>query len=222
MDSESTEQRRIELQAPEDLAYLLSNVRRAAQDHLNDAFPPMEGNAGDEDELRTQIEKHVNEYITKTFTHAAPNLSLNGLPAEPKVFLAPDADAQTALEPQVEYEPWDARLRQKVEDLARQEEELLNEIAALKKTVPSDVAGEQTRRLKEARTRDEEELAERKRQADLESAELDVGVLERQDGVESAHRNAIEGLGKVKREMPSTVAKMERARVAGEYVVTGR
>ncbi|EGY17178.1 hypothetical protein VD0002_g3461 [Verticillium dahliae] len=222
MDSESTEQRRIELQAPEDLAYLLSNVRRAAQDHLNDAFPPMEGNAGDEDELRIQIEKHVNEYITKTFTHAAPNLSLNGLPAEPKVFLAPDADAQTALEPQVEYEPWDARLRQKVEDLARQEEELLNEIAALKKTVPSDVAGEQTRRLKEARTRDEEELAERKRQADLESAELDVGVLERQDGVESAHRNAIEGLGKVKREMPSTVAKMERARVAGEYVVTGR
>ncbi|CRK20946.1 Kinetochore protein mis14 like [Verticillium longisporum] len=222
MDSESTEQRRIELQAPEDLAYLLSNVRRAAQDHLNDAFPPMEGNAGDEDELRIQIEKHVNEYITKTFTHAAPNLSLNGLPAEPKVFLAPDADAQTALEPQVEYEPWDARLRQKVEDLARQEEELLNEIAALKKTVPSDVAGEQTRRLKEARTRDEEELAERKRQADLESAELDVGVLERQDGVESAHRSAIEGLGKVKREMPSTVAKMERARVAGEYVVTGR
>ncbi|CRK17590.1 Kinetochore protein mis14 like [Verticillium longisporum] len=222
MDSESTEQRRIELQGPEDLAYLLSNVRRAAQDHLNDAFPPMEGNAGDEDELRIQIEKHVNEYITRTFTHAAPNLSLNGLPAEPKVFLAPNADAQKALEPQVEYEPWDARLRQKVEDLARQEEELLNEIAALKKTVPSDVAGEQTRRLKEARTRDEEELAERKRQADLESAELDVGVLERQDGVESAHRSAIEGLGKVKREMPSTVAKMERARVAGEYVVTGR
>ncbi|RNJ60367.1 hypothetical protein D7B24_008057 [Verticillium nonalfalfae] len=222
MDSESTEQRRIELQGPEDLAYLLSNVRRAAQDHLNDAFPPMEGNAGDEDELRIQIEKHVNEYITKTFTHAAPNLSLNGLPAEPRVFLAPDADAQEQLEPQVEYEPWDARLRQKVEDLARQEEELLNEIAALKKTVPSDVAGEQTRRLKEARTRDEEELAERKRQADLESAGLDVGVLERQDGVESAHRSAIEGLGKVKREMPSTVARMERARVAGEYVVTGR
>ncbi|KAM0509071.1 hypothetical protein ACHAQF_002631 [Verticillium nonalfalfae] len=138
MDSESTEQRRIELQGPEDLAYLLSNVRRAAQDHLNDAFPPMEGNAGDEDELRIQIEKHVNEYITKTFTHAAPNLSLNGLPAEPRVFLAPDADAQEQLEPQVEYEPWDARLRQKVEDLARQEEELLNEIAALKKTVPSD------------------------------------------------------------------------------------
>ncbi|KAM0284148.1 hypothetical protein ACHAQH_002137 [Verticillium albo-atrum] len=61
MDSESTEQRRIELQAPEDLAFLLSNVRRAAQDHLNDAFPPMEGTGGDEDELRIQIEKHVND-----------------------------------------------------------------------------------------------------------------------------------------------------------------
>ncbi|KAM0324775.1 hypothetical protein ACHAQA_007739 [Verticillium albo-atrum] len=222
MDSESTEQRRIELQAPEDLAYLLTNVRRAAQDHLNDAFPPMEGNPGDEDELRIQIEKHVTDYINKTFTHAAPNLSLNGLPAEPKVFLAPDAAAQQKLAPRLEYEPWDARLRQRVEDLARQEEELLNEIAALKKTVPSHVAGEQARRLKEAVERDGEALAERKRLAGLEGAEIEIGMLERQDGVEGAHQGAVEGLGRVKREMPSTVAKMERARVAGEYVVTAR
>lgn len=33
---------------------------------------------------------------------------------------------------------------------------------------------------------------------------------------------AVGGLGKLKREMAAVVAKMERARVAGEYVVTQR
>lgn len=55
--------RKIELQAPDDLAYLLANVRRAAAARLDEAFPPVEGaNAGGEgDELRTRIEELVNE-----------------------------------------------------------------------------------------------------------------------------------------------------------------
>lgn len=63
MDSESVVaqvQRRIELQSPEDLAYLITNVRNAATEHLNEAFPPVEGADG-EDELRNQIEALVNE-----------------------------------------------------------------------------------------------------------------------------------------------------------------
>jgi kinetochor protein Mis14/NSL1 len=63
MDSESVVsqvQRKIELQAPEDLSYLIANVRRAAAERLNEAFPPVEGEDG-EDELRNQIEKLVNE-----------------------------------------------------------------------------------------------------------------------------------------------------------------
>lgn len=49
---------------------------------------------------------------------------------------------------------------------------------------------------------------------------LDVKVLDRQEGVEAGFRKAVEGLGRLKRDMPAVVAKMERARVAGEYVVT--
>lgn len=64
MDSESVVsqvQRKIELQSPEDLAYLITNVRNAAVEHLNEAFPPVEG--AEEDELRIQIELLVNEVI---------------------------------------------------------------------------------------------------------------------------------------------------------------
>lgn len=60
-DSEA--QRKIELQAPDDLAYLLTNVRRAAAARLDEAFPPVDGAdaAAGEDELRTRIEKLVDD-----------------------------------------------------------------------------------------------------------------------------------------------------------------
>ncbi|KAL2163487.1 hypothetical protein VTH06DRAFT_5545, partial [Thermothelomyces fergusii] len=82
--------RRIELQSPEDLTYLIDNVRRAAKDSINAAFPPVDNPLGDqEDELRNQIEQLVNDYIIRTFTLAAPNLTINGLPiSDPSRFLA--------------------------------------------------------------------------------------------------------------------------------------
>lgn len=49
-----------------------------------------------------------------------------------------------------------------------------------------------------------------------------IGPLERQADVEAGYGGVVETLGRMKREMPATVAKMERARVAGEYVVTER
>lgn len=56
--------RKIELQAPEDLSYLVANVRRAAAARIDEAFPPVDGDGaahGEEDELRTRIEELVNE-----------------------------------------------------------------------------------------------------------------------------------------------------------------
>lgn len=56
--------RRIELQAPEDFSYLINNVRRAAADSINAAFPPVpDGDDDQEDELRVRIEQMVNEVL---------------------------------------------------------------------------------------------------------------------------------------------------------------
>lgn len=52
--------RKIELQSPEDLTYLINNARRGAAEHINAAFPPVEDDQ-DEDELRVRIEKIVEE-----------------------------------------------------------------------------------------------------------------------------------------------------------------
>lgn len=55
--------RKVELQSPEDLTYLITNVRRAAAEHIGAAFPPVDGDdAGtQEDELRVRIEALVND-----------------------------------------------------------------------------------------------------------------------------------------------------------------
>lgn len=51
---------------------------------------------------------------------------------------------------------------------------------------------------------------------------LAIAPLERQEDVEMSFGDAVRGLGRLKREMPAVVARMERARKAGEYVVTER
>lgn len=270
-------QRRIELQAPEDLTYLLANVRRAAAERINEAFPPVEGAEG-EDELRNNIEKLVDEvryippskygvssfkvpkgrisktqpssdnvrrmqYITKTFTLTAPNLSINGLSIDD---VSPDlsilsptygpsaANGVNRSEPDTVYAPFNARLRARVEELTREEEDLLRDIAALKKSVPGAAASAYGEAFRESLKRDEEALSAAKERSasgtndpatggsGKEGGGLDLDRLERQEDVERAYGRAVEGLARLKRDMPAVVARMERARGAGSYVVTER
>ncbi|KAI1459789.1 hypothetical protein F4805DRAFT_420281 [Annulohypoxylon moriforme] len=238
--------RKIELQAPEDLAYLLANVRRAAAARLDEAFPPVDGASagGEGDELRTRIEGLVNEYIIKTFTLASPNLSINGMPVNSEHFLSGDPSS-ALLQPEEVFEPFDARKRARVEELSREEEDLLRDIAALKKSVPATAAQTWAEAARKSVVDDEVALAAVNERASnpTSSSTDDSGnngsgngngginsklfeelrkPLDRQDEIEGSYEDAVAGLGKLKREMPSVVAKMERARSAGEYVVTER
>ncbi|KAI1752994.1 hypothetical protein F4782DRAFT_499400 [Xylaria castorea] len=241
--------RKIELQVPEDLAYLVTNVRRAAAARIDEAFPPVDDST--EDELRTRIEELVNEYITKTFTLAAPNLSLNGLPVDASHFLSPGASSGPlggSSEPEEVFEPFDARKRARVEALTAEEEDLLRDIAQLKKSVPGAVAGYWAEAARKG-IKDDEEALEKANAAALSqfqgkttaappsgtaggddddsaagpgSGLLVINPLERQDDVERGFEDAVRGLGRLKMEMPAVVARMERARKAGQYVVTER
>lgn len=59
--------RKIELQTPADLSYLIANVRRAARERIDEAFPPVNRDDGEDDELRVRIEALVEEVC-----HPAP------------------------------------------------------------------------------------------------------------------------------------------------------
>lgn len=174
----------------------------------------------------------ILQYISKTFTLAAPNLSINGLDVDPADFLDPTSSSFKSRgvggDPEPAFEPFDARKRQRVEDLTREEEDLLREIAALKRQLPAPAAqrfAEQTRAGVKA---DEEALAAAVKDANARVGAGAAGLVpEGMDDakrveVEGAFAGAVEGLGRLKKEMPATVAKMERARLAGEYVVAGQ
>lgn len=57
-------QRKIELQEPDDLRYLLANTRRVAAEKIDVALPPIEG----EDVLRQKVEELVNS-VRPPFCH---------------------------------------------------------------------------------------------------------------------------------------------------------
>ncbi|KAG6209018.1 hypothetical protein E4U35_007767 [Claviceps purpurea] len=221
-DSQASQnQRRIELQSPEDLAYLISNVRKAATAHLEEALPRIEGQR--EDRLREDIAALVNQYIDQTFRLCSDNLSINGIP-----FTSDQYETFTTCTPQA-YEPFDGRTRQRVADLITQEEKLLEEVAALKRSVPAQAAAEHAARIEAAIRRDEELVQRCREEVGRRAEEQSEGVLalgnekgSRQEGMEEGFRGAVEGLGMLKRDMPAVVARMERARVAGEYVAEGR
>lgn len=48
--------RKIELQSPDDLQYLVSNIRRAANEKIDRDLPPIEG----EDKMRERVEELVH------------------------------------------------------------------------------------------------------------------------------------------------------------------
>lgn len=133
--------------------------------------------------------------------------------------------------PDTTYEPFDARKRQRVAELITQEEKLLEEVASLKRAVPSRAAAVYSEKLRDGLKADEEALTERRTKVEAEGDEHEagdggrrwlqgVGPLERQEAVEREYKGAVEVLAKLKTDMAAMLAKMERARVAGEYVAT--
>lgn len=179
------------------------------------------------------LTKLAHQYIDRTFTLAVPNLSINGLPANAADFFKPSRSGSRkssippmpSEEASISYEPFDAEKRARVAALVSQEEALLEQVAAMKRAVPAGVAAKVAAQLDDAAARDDAQL-----QGALDAAATGRGVdggdalllllppLERQEGVEERFRGAVDALGRLKRDMPSVVAKMERARVAGEYV----
>jgi kinetochor protein Mis14/NSL1 len=120
-----------------------------------------------------------------------------------------------------EYEPFNPKLWERAKELARQEEDLIEEIAALRRKMPGVAVEGVKNAFKEGMEGDEKVLRERlegvrKRES---GSGLGVGKMERQEEVERGWEKGVQGLGRLKRTMPEMVAKKERADRAEEYVL---
>jgi kinetochor protein Mis14/NSL1 len=122
-----------------------------------------------------------------------------------------------------EHEPFSSRLWEKAKEAARQEEDLIEEIAALRSKMP----GVAVENFRDAwKVEDDErvlrEVVEGVKAEDMEElgvGGMGVGTLERGESVEGAWNGAVKGLERLKGSLPECVAKVERAGRAERYVL---
>ncbi|KAI9754080.1 MAG: glyceraldehyde-3-phosphate dehydrogenase 1 [Chaenotheca gracillima] len=126
--------RKIELQSPEDLRYLLDNATRAAREKIDLNFPPSAAPAdGEDDGLRRRVEELALEFVQSTFSLAAQNITVNGL--DP-----PSSLTESLSEQPEEYEPFDGRLATKLQSLYATLESHSHSVAALRREAPANAA----------------------------------------------------------------------------------
>ncbi|KAG4026295.1 hypothetical protein MFRU_042g00240 [Monilinia fructicola] len=210
------QQRKIELQSPDDLKYLVANVKRAAREMIDRDLPPIEG----EDAMRRLVEEIVAEYIHKTFLTASPSISINGM-SPPRKLLEKVRAEEDVIEEREEHEPFNGQLWEKAKGLAVREEELVEQIAALRRGVPG-VVTEREGKWKVGVEEDEamiEELRVKLGEVDdIEQVGFGLEYNERQGLVERDWEKGIAGLEGLKRGLPEVGAMKERAGRAEEYV----
>ena len=60
------EQRKIDLQSPADLTYLLTNIQNVAQEKLDLHIPPSAAPEGEDDAFRVKVEQLVHQVLSPT------------------------------------------------------------------------------------------------------------------------------------------------------------
>jgi kinetochor protein Mis14/NSL1 len=150
------------------------------------------------------------------------NIAINGLePSEElinNILMNSTSPSHHEIE---EHELFDTRRFERAKEFAREEEELIEEIAALRRKVPGSVAESTKRMYKDGVEGDEEQLRRREELVKEQGgAQMGLAALERQEVVESNWNRGIKGLERLMRTMPEMVARKERAERA-EAVATG-
>ncbi len=160
------------------------------------------------------------KYLTTTYTTACENITINGLPPSSTFVSSLLSSSSNPTNHKIEeYEPLDSKAHSRALELSRKEEELLEEIATLKREAPVQAAENWKAALKAGIDADEEAMRNASRMDDGKDVRLGIGKRERQEEMERTWKKGVEVLGRLKKEMPGTTAKMERAKRAAEYVL---
>lgn len=202
---DSVHHRRVELQSPADFTFLEGNVKRAARRKIDLHLPPSAAPVG-EDELRKKVEELVEQYIRNTFAAAKQNISINGM----------DTEEVERHEVGEEFEPFDSRLKDRLEALTAQKNSLVEKVADLRRTAPALAAqAYQAAFLQESEQWEQEHRTREAKALQASDSVLDLGELRRWDEVQRTWERGAEGLGALKGGLPETRARLERA---GEVV----
>ncbi|USW56141.1 hypothetical protein Slin15195_G094600 [Septoria linicola] len=205
--------RKIELQSPADLTYLIANVTKAAQEKIDQHLPPDAAPEG-EDAMRKRVEQLVDDYIRSTFDAAKDNITINGMDSrEIEEELAKAQEGE-------ELEPFDSKLAQRIQALSTQIEYQTLQLANLRRKAPRDTA-EQFKAAFERQGIEYEKRLEAERAARMKAAaetNVSVGEVKRADEIQSQWERGNEELEKLKSGLGGTKTRLERAKRAVDVV----
>lgn len=235
-----TTHRKIELQSPLDLIYLRNNTTSTAREKLDLHFPPSAApESASDDVLRSRVEELVQQYISKVFENAGPNLAVNGLEGkemeEAMRVAEMSGDGELlfcALDMRkgedyadwgvIELEPYDSKLQTKLLNLSAKIENLTLQLANLRRTAPAQAAASYAATLEkeEKEFGEARQRAEEQRKGMLEEEGVQLGTEGVRDWGE-AERNweqATKGLVDIKEKIGETGARLVQARDAAAYL----
>ncbi|KAI7336376.1 hypothetical protein KC315_g2797 [Hortaea werneckii] len=201
--------RKIELQSPADLTYLIANVSRAAREKIDKHLPPDAAPEG-EDAMRKRVEQLVEEYIRNTFNAAKNSMSINGMDSREM-----DAELAKAQEGE-EIEPFDTKLAQRIQNLSAQIEQRTLDLANLRRNAPAETS----KRFQDSfakQTEDYDTRLQKDEQLKLDEARnthMEIEEMERLDEMQNAWTKGTEQLQELRTGLGSTVARMEKAEKA--------
>ncbi|THW50831.1 hypothetical protein D6C76_07041 [Aureobasidium pullulans] len=213
-----TTHRKIELQSPLDLIYLRNNTTSTAREKLDLHFPPSAApESASDDVLRSRVEELVQQYISKVFENAGPNLAVNGLEGKEM-----EEAMRVAEMGGDDLEPYDSKLQTKLLNLSAKIENLTLQLANLRRTAPAQAAAsyaatleKEEKEFEEARQRAEEQ---RKRMLEEEGVQLGTEGVRDWGEAERNWEQATKGLVDIKEKIGETGARLVQARDAAAYL----
>ncbi|PWO27401.1 DAK1, Dihydroxyacetone kinase [Pyrenophora tritici-repentis] len=229
MDSEH---RKIELQSLTDLTYLTSKIRTAARQKLDLHLPPV-SDTSEPDELRRNVEELVEAFVAQVLQGMRHNISINGIDViargrsgdedergeKIKGILSADNEGESLVEKE-EFEPFDDKLRGQLSSTVAKRDALIAKISQHRRTTPKAAADafqeqfEQENREIEEKIRGIVKGAEVLGVADVADVEANM----RQEEVEKNWERAVEGLQRLNKGLPETMARLERAGDVAGYL----
>ena len=120
----------------------------------------------------------------------------------------------------VEIEPFDTKLAQRIQTLSGQIEKHTLDLANLRRTAPAQTSQRFQQSFTTASEQDNARLQQYgdERLDEARQTKIDIGKIERLDEVQTTWQYGSENLNALKSELGATVAKMERAQQAVEFV----
>ncbi|KAF3918406.1 hypothetical protein ABW20_dc0106523 [Dactylellina cionopaga] len=198
-----TEHPKVRLDTIAEYKTLLNRVEQLSRDKLLQHFPLSENSSAKDDAYRKRVEELVSEYVRRLFDLANQNISINGNDIG-------DVESILKAEEEDQYEPYDDKLRVRVNELIAQVGSATTEVAKLRRDVPKRAAAAYAKKLA-ADIDKEAALAEAALREDVDemaedegnAAIIDWGIkpLARQEEVEKAWEGAVgllPGLKKVR------------------------